>query len=212
MAVKIAARMNRMAPSGIRKVNEKALAMERAGEKVLISGAGPIGLIIGIMCRFSGAAHVVLSEIHPTRIQIARDMGFEVCDPNSDGFDAACAANTDGEGFDKIFEITSVQSSFATCVRQLKRGGTVVQVGMPPAKQTFDLDINKIIYSECNLCGVRHHTMNDMQTAVKIINSGVLNDQLAKLVSVVYPMDQSMEALERARSDKSVLRVLIDCA
>lgn len=182
----------------------------RPGENVLIGGAGPIGLIIGIMCRFSGAAHVVLSEIDQTRIGIARDMGFTVADPTGEDFDAICAAATGGEGFERVFEITSVQSSFSTCVRQLKKGGVMLQVGMPPAGKQFELDINKIIYSECDLRGVRHHTMNDMQTAAKIINSGVLNDQLAKLVSAVYPKEESMAALERARSDKSVLRVLID--
>lgn len=193
---------------GVHDVRRSGL---RAGENVLISGAGPIGLIIGIMCRFSGAAHVVFSEIHPTRIQIAQKMGFTVVNPSQEDFNSICSAVTGGEGFDKSFEIASVQSSFDTCVRQLKRGGAIVQIGMPPAGKIFDLDINKMIYSECSLYGVRHHTMNDMQTAVKLINSGILNDQLEKLVSVIYPMEQSAEALERARSDKSVLRVLIDC-
>lgn len=85
----------------------------------------------------------------------------------------------------------------------------MVQVGMPPNGKRFELDINKIIFSECELRGVRHHTMQDMQTAVKIINSGVMNDQLIKLISVVYPMDD-LTALERARTDKTVLRVLMD--
>ena len=57
---------------------------------------------------------------------------------------------------------------------------------------------------------VRHHTMSDMQAAAKIINSGVLNARLKPLVSAIYPLDRSMEAFERAKSDKSVLRVLID--
>ena len=182
----------------------------RPGENVLIGGAGPIGLVIAMMAKFSGAAHVVLTEIDPTRIGLARDLGFTVADPTGEDFDRICAQATDGEGFERVFEITSVQSSFTTCVSKLKKGGVMLQVGMPPAGKQFQLDINKIIYSECELRGVRHHTMNDMQCAAKIINSGVLNEQLSKLVSAVYPMEQSMEALERARSDKSVLRVLID--
>ena len=48
------------------------------------------------------------------------------------------------------------------------------------------------------------------QAAAKIINSGVLNARLKPLVSAIYPLDRSMEAFERAKSDKSVLRVLID--
>ncbi len=182
----------------------------RAGENVFISGAGPIGLIIGILAEFSGAAHVVLSEIDQTRIEIARRMGFVVANPAQEDFEEVCAANCDVMGFDRAFEITSVQSSFDTCVRQLKRNGTLVQVGMPPSGKLFNLDINKMIYHECDLRGVRHHTMSDMQAAAKIINSGVLNARLKPLVSAIYPLDRSMEAFERAKSDKSVLRVLID--
>ena len=182
----------------------------RHGENVLIAGAGPIGLIIGIVAKFSGVAHVVLSEIDPVRIEMATNMGFTVANPMQDDFDAVCDANTAGKGFDKVFEITAVQSSFNTCVAKLKKGGVLVQVGMPPAGKHFDLDINKIIYSECDLRGVRHHAFHDMQCAAEIIDSGVLNTQLASLVSAVYPMEESMAAFERARSDKTALRVLID--
>ena len=182
----------------------------KAGESVLIGGAGPIGLIIGIMCKFAGAAHVVLSEIDETRINMARNMGFVVVNPMAEGFEADALAASGGDGFDKAFEITSVQSSFNTCVSLLKRGGTLVQVGMPPKGKLFSVDINKFIYSECDLVGVRHHTMNDMITAAKLINSGVLNEQLRPLASAVYPLEESMAAFERAKNDKSVLRVLID--
>lgn len=182
----------------------------RTGDNVLIAGAGPIGLVIGMMAKLSGAAHVLLLEIDPTRIKIAREFGFAVADPTAADYEAVCGANCGGQGFDRIFEITAVQSSFDNCVKQLKKGGVLLQVGMPPAGATFDVDINKYIYSECDLRGVRHHTMNDMQTAVKIINSGVINDELIKMASVIYPMEQAEEALERARSDRSVLRVLID--
>ena len=157
---------------------------------------------------FRAGEDVLIREA--TRMEIARGMGFTVVDPGGEDFEAVCAENCGGMGFDRVFEITSVQSSFDTCVSRLKRGGALVQVGMPPAGKIFDLDINKIIYSECDLLGVRHHTMSDMQAAVKIIDSGVLDAQLRPLVSAIYPLDKSMEAFERARTDKSVLRVLID--
>ena len=52
--------------------------------------------------------------------------------------------------------------------------------------------------------------MSSMQTAAKLINSGVLHTQLEKLVSAIYPVEDSMSAFLRARDDKTVLRVLID--
>lgn len=160
--------------------------------------------------KFAGAAHVVLSEIDPVRIKMARELGFTVADPNGTGFDAVCRANTEGKGFDRAFEITSVQSSFTNLLRHLKKGGVIVQVGMPPKGTKFSVDLDKLIYSECEVRGVRHHTMNDMQMAAKIINSGVMNDVLQQLVSAVYPMEDCLSAFLRAGKDKTMLRVLLD--
>lgn len=182
----------------------------RLGENVLIGGAGPIGLIIGMTAKFAGASHVVLSEIDPVRIKMARDLGFTVADPNAEDFEAICATNTGGKGFDRAFEITSVQSSFTNLLRHLKKSGVIVQVGMPPKGTEFKVDLDKLIYSECEVRGVRHHTMNDMQMAVKIINSGVMNDVLRHLISAVYPMDDCRTAFLLAKEDKTMLRVLLD--
>lgn len=191
-------------------VHDLQRARLRAGDNVLIGGAGPIGLMIGMMAKFSGAANVVLLEIDPDRIRMAQEMGFTVVNSATPDFEAACIAHTENTGFDCAFEITSVQSVFCTCIKLLKKGGVMVQVGMPPRDTQFALDINKIIFSECDLLGVRHHTMQDMQTAVKIINSGVMNKQLEQLISAVYPMEQAAAALDRARTDRTALRILMD--
>ncbi|MEA4992650.1 MAG: alcohol dehydrogenase catalytic domain-containing protein [Oscillibacter sp.] len=193
---------------GVHDVRRSGL---RAGEDVFIAGAGPIGLIIGMMCKLSGAAHVVLGEMNPVRIRMAQELGFTVANTTDPAaFQAVCDGATDGEGFDKSFEITSVQPGFDLCLAALKKGGVMIQVGMPPKGTVMGVDIDKIIYSECELRGVRHHTMSSMQAAAKIINSGRMNEQLEKLVSAVYPMDRYEEALEKARTDKTMLRVLMD--
>lgn len=182
----------------------------RAGESVFISGAGPIGLMIATMAKFCGAVCVVLSEIDPIRIRLAQAMGFNVANPNSPDFAQKCQQATGDEGFDKAFEVTSVQSGFSACIHLLKKGGIAVQVGMPPTGAQLILDINKIIYNECDLRGVRHHTMQDMQTAVQLINAGVLDRQLSSFVTAVYSFEDYAEAFDRARNDKSMLRVLLN--
>lgn len=192
---------------GIHDVQRSGL---RPGGNVFIAGAGPIGLIIAIVARFSGATHIVLSEPNPIRIRIAKQMGFIALDPTKPDFQKTCQAVVLGSGFDAAFEVTSLQSGFDTCLRQIKSGGIIVQVGMPARGTSMAVDIDKIIYGETELRGVRHHTMSSMQIAAKIINSGVLDSQLEQLISVIYPFSQCMEAFERARFDKSVLRVLLD--
>lgn len=192
---------------GVHDVRRSGL---RLGETVLIGGAGPIGLIIAMTAQFAGASGVVLSEIDPVRIKMARDLGFTVANPmEPEEFDAVCSAVTEGRGFDRAFEITSVQSSFTNLLLHLKKGGVLVQVGMPPKGTQFKVDLDKLIYSECEVRGVRHHTMNDMQQAARIINSGVMNETLRHLVTAEYPLEQCMDAFMRAKNDKTMLRVLI---
>ena len=182
----------------------------QVGESVFITGAGPIGLIIGMLAKYSGATQVVFSELNPLRIAMAQEFGFTVLNPEAPDFEQACRAANGGSAFDAAFEITSVQSGFNTCLSQVKKGGVVIQVGMPPAGSQRSVDIDKIIFGETELRGVRHHTISDMQCAVNIINSGTMNSMLSRLITAVYPMADYAKALERAASDKSMLRVLMD--
>lgn len=182
----------------------------RAGEDVFIAGAGTIGVIIGMMCKLCGAAHVVLAEINPDRIRIAKELGFDVVDISAPDFTEQCIALNNGTKFDKIFEATGFQGGYDACIGLIKQGSVMVQVGMPPKGTIFNTDINTIIYNEASLLGVRHHTMTSMEGAAKIINAGSMNDLLAKMISAIYPVDDSMEAFNKASTDKSMLKVLID--
>ncbi|MDO4270776.1 MAG: alcohol dehydrogenase catalytic domain-containing protein [Eubacteriales bacterium] len=190
-------------------VHDTRRAAIRPGDDVFIAGAGTIGILIGMMCKFAGASHVVLAEINPARIQIAKDLGFDVIDISAPDFLDQCMAVVGGK-YDKLFEVTGFQGGYDACTNLLKQGSTLVQVGMPPKGTIFNTDINAIIFNEAELLGVRHHTMTSMEGAAKIINSGLMNEQLAKIVSAVYPLDQSMEAFEKAGKDKTMLKVLID--
>lgn len=181
------------------------------GESVFIAGAGTIGVLIGMMAKFVGAAHVVLAEINPDRIRIAKDLGFDVVNIADADFDAQCIAIAGGK-FDTLFECTGFQGGYDACFKLIKQGSTMVQVGMPPKNTIFSTDINTLIYNEASLLSVRHHTMTSMEMAAKIINSGLLSDQLSKVVSAVYPVAESQEAFDKAAGDKTMLKVLIDFA
>ena len=192
---------------GIHDVRRSGLS---AGENVFIAGAGPIGLIIAIVAQLSGAAHIVMSEINPIRAKILQKFGFIAADPTKPDFQNICNTSTSGNGFDVAFEVTSLQAGFDTCLHQIKPGGVIIQVGMPPKGTPWSLDIDKIIYGETELRGVRHHTMSSMQTAAEILNSGIINRQLGQLISAIYPFEQCTEAFLRASQDKAVLRILMD--
>lgn len=183
----------------------------QAGEDVFIAGAGTIGVLIGMVARLNGAAHVVLAEINADRIRIARELGFDVADIAAADFEAQCTAVTGGRKFDRVFEVTGFQSGFDTCLKMLRQGATMVQVGMP-GSGLFEsgFDVNAIIFNEANYLGVRNSTARSMEAAAKIIDDGLLDKHLRRVVSAVYPKEKAVEAFEAARKDKSMLKVLID--
>lgn len=183
----------------------------QAGEDVFIAGAGTIGVLIALVARLSGASRLVLSEIDPGRIRIARSLGLTVLDSSAADFEASCLEITNGRRFDKVFEVTGFQGGFDTCLKMLRQGSTMVQVGMPGSGM-FEggFNVNAIIYHEANYLGVRNSTARSMMAAAKIINDGLLDASLSRLVSAIYPKEQGVEAFRVAREDKSMLKVLID--
>lgn len=189
-------------------VHDVIRAGVEAGDDVFVCGAGTIGTLIAAVAKLQGG-RVLMSEFDDNRIRMAKERGFNVVDRKNPDFMDECSKFTRGELFDKVFEVTGVESGFKDCLDMFKPGATLVQVGMP-GKKFSDFDINKIIFNEINFLGVRNSRSFSMQTAVKLVNDGVLNDLLKGMVTEIYPKEKAIEAFERARTDKSALKILIN--
>lgn len=183
----------------------------QAGEDVFIAGAGVIGVLIGMVAKLTGAAKVVMAEIDQKRIELVKSLGFDVVDISADDFDEQCIAYTNGKKYDRLFEVTGFQGGLDACLKLLKQGATIVQVGMP-GNGVFSggFNVNAIIFNEANYLGVRNSTSLSMYAAAKIISDGLINQQLMEVISAVYPKERGREAFEAARYDKSLLKILID--
>lgn len=182
----------------------------QAGEDVLVSGAGTIGILIGLVARLTGAARVVVTDIDPHRLRRAAEFGLTAVDARAGDPDAAYQAAAGLTRFDKVFEVTGAQSSFDRCLAALRRGGTMVQVGMPVGGCFEHFRVNDIIFNEAAYIGVRNSSSRSMAAAVKLINDGLLDDSLRRVVSAIYPKTEALAAFEAARRDKALLKVLID--
>lgn len=180
------------------------------GDDVFIVGAGPIGLIIGLVARLYGARNIMFGEINETRIAMAEKFGFSAVNTMASDWETQCQQVVAGGKFDKIFEVTGVQGGFETGLTRLKQGGTMVQVGMP-ASGRFEggFNVNAIIFNEASYMGVRNSSAYSMSLAANIINDGCLDTALRQLISAIYPKEEAIGAFQRAKSDLSVLKVLI---
>jgi L-iditol 2-dehydrogenase len=103
------------------------------GDRVLVVGQGPIGLLSALVATFAGASKVILvgrSQRSAVRLDCARALGLEVLDEATDDADARVAELTGGRGVDLAVEAAGSEASLCTCVRCCRRGGRIAVLGV----------------------------------------------------------------------------------
>ncbi|HUX14130.1 MAG TPA: alcohol dehydrogenase catalytic domain-containing protein, partial [Spirochaetia bacterium] len=103
----------------------------RVGDAVCVIGAGPIGVLVAIVARLSGAARVILCERQAFRIEHSRSLGLEVIDSSAPDFEEQVLARTDGNGADVVFEAAGAPEAVLAAFRLCRTQGTVIQVSNP---------------------------------------------------------------------------------
>jgi len=150
-----------------------ALAFEVLGEDVLISGAGPIGLMAIPVVQHAGARYVVVSEPNAFRRELATKMGATlVVDPRER--DLADAQRELGmvEGFDVALEMSGNAVALRSAIDNMAHGGRIAQLGIPTGEIT--LDVNKIVFNQLTLRGIYGRQMYESWYQMSVlVHSGV---------------------------------------
>ncbi|MEZ0240184.1 MAG: L-threonine 3-dehydrogenase [Chloroflexota bacterium] len=130
-----------------------ALSFPILGEDVLVSGAGPIGLMATAVVRHSGARYVVVSEPIAFRRELASRMGATiVVDPRERDLASVQAELGMKEGFDVALEMSGNETALRTAISNMAHGGDVAILGLPTAD--ISLDVNHIIFNQLTLRGI----------------------------------------------------------
>jgi threonine 3-dehydrogenase len=130
-----------------------ALAFPVLGEDVLVSGAGPIGLMATAVARHAGARHVVVSEPNPFRRELATRMGASlVVDPRERPLGDVMAELDMVEGFDVVFEMSGNAQALRDALAVMAHGGGIALLGIPAADVT--LDLNQVVFKMLTLRGI----------------------------------------------------------
>jgi len=142
----------------------------RAGARVLIVGAGPIGIAAGLFARLGGAA-VTLVDTRPTRLAYARDaLDFTDVIEASAELAAALQDRTGGEMFDVVFDATGALTAMAQSLNYVAHGGTLVFVGVAPGDLVLsDPEFHK---RETSLLASRNALNEDFEQVIAAIRSG----------------------------------------
>jgi threonine 3-dehydrogenase len=130
-----------------------ALAFSVLGEDVLVSGAGPIGLMATAIARHAGARHVVVSEPNAFRRELATRMGASlVIDPRERELTDAFAELGMVEGFDVAMEMSGNPTALRNAISSMAHGGGIAILGIPT--QEIALDVNAIVFKMLTLRGI----------------------------------------------------------
>ncbi len=130
-----------------------ALCFDVVGEDVLITGAGPIGVLAAAIVRHVGARHVVVTDINPYRLGMAAAHGASrVVDVRSEQLAPVMAALGMTEGFDVGLEMSGAEAAFNQMLDSMNHGGRIAVLGIPAGPMT--LDVNDVIFKGLNIQGI----------------------------------------------------------
>jgi threonine 3-dehydrogenase len=150
-----------------------ALAFEVLGEDVLITGAGPIGLMAGAVARHAGARHIVVSEPNAFRRALSLQMGATIAiDPRER--DLADVQRELGmvEGFDVAFEMSGNAAALRSAMSNMAHGGRIAILGIPTTE--IPLDVNMIVFNQLTLRGIYGREMYETWYKMRVlIQSGL---------------------------------------
>lgn len=147
-------------------------AQLRAGQRVLVIGAGPIGLMFVALARHLGC-QVTVAGRGKKRLEIAHRLGAEVIS-NVGEQSASQTAMPPGRVFDVVIEAVGKPETWAAAVRLVRKGGTVNFFGGCPSGTTISLDTALIHYSNLTLLASFHHTPRTVRRALEFIEAGVV--------------------------------------
>jgi threonine 3-dehydrogenase len=116
-----------------------ALSFDVLGEDVLITGAGPIGIMAAAIVRHAGARHVVVTDVNPYRLELAKRMGATLAlDVRSQSLAAAQKQLSMKEGFDVGLEMSGNAAAFRELLANMCHGGKIAMLGIPEKEMAID--------------------------------------------------------------------------
>ncbi|WGM20508.1 alcohol dehydrogenase catalytic domain-containing protein [Paenarthrobacter sp. OM7] len=176
----------------------------KGGERVVVFGAGPIGILTALVARAEGAGSVLISEPSEERRLVAEELGFDTVASGADPVHTILGA-TGGDGADIVFDSAAHPSVAALLPKAVRVLGTIVLVGV--YKKPVEVDLQALTFAENTVVGVRVYTRADVERAVKLIEGGELG--LGRIPVEVFPLEETRAAFTKAMTAGAVLKVFV---
>ena len=183
-----------------------ALSFDLVGEDVLITGAGPIGIMAAAICRHAGARHVVVTDVNDYRLGLATKMGASrAVNVSVSSIDDTISSLGMTEGFDVGLEMSGNPTAFRDLLRTMRHGGKVALLGIPPGDMAIDW--NQVIFKGLVLKGIYGREMFETwYKMAAMLQSGL---DLSPILTHALPAERFQEGFDTMRSGKSG-KVILD--
>ena len=177
-----------------------ALSFDLVGEDVLITGAGPIGIMAVAIAKYAGARHVVITDINDYRLDLARKMGASVAlNVTSGSLDQTMTDLGMEEGFDVGMEMSGNPSAFRDMLRTMHHGGKIALLGIPAEEMAIDW--NQVIFKGLVLKGVYGREMFETWYKMSSMLQSGLN--VEPIITHRFPLEDYEEAFQLMESGQS---------
>lgn len=178
------------------------------GDKLVVMGAGPIGILTAIIARKSGASKIIVADIDENRLEFAKSLGFDALNSSSEDYKEYILENTDGYGADKVFECTGSEAVARDMTDICRIDGTICMTATHHGNPGVNLQA--INFKEQTILGSRVYTLREFGMAVEMAKS--LEKDLEKVVTHVVPLKESEKIFDMIK-DKSIntVKVVVDC-
>ena len=177
-----------------------ALSFDLVGEDVLITGAGPIGIMAATICRHVGARHVVITDRNPYRLELAKKMGaHRTVNIETETLQGIMPELNMVEGFDVGLEMSGVPSAFRQMLDVMNHGGKVAMLGIPPPDTAIDW--TKVIFKGLTIKGIYGREMFETWYKMIALIQGGLD--LTPMITHRFDVADYLEGFRTMGSGKS---------
>jgi threonine 3-dehydrogenase len=182
-----------------------ALSFDLVGEDVLITGAGPIGIMAAAIARYAGARHIVITDVNDYRLDLAKRMGASIALNVTNGsLDDTMRDLGMEEGFDVGMEMSGNPGAFRDLLHTMHHGGKVAILGIPP--EEMSIDWTDVIFKGLILKGIYGREMFETwYKMASMLQSGLNIDPIITHHFGIDDFQPAFELMESGQSGKVIL-------
>jgi len=175
------------------------------GDTALVIGAGPIGLLIAQAVRMAGAELVIVSDLVPERLSLAKQLGADAVVDVRDTDLVAWTKDTYGEGgITHVLDTASAPQTFQQALQIVRRGGRIINIGVP----VKPVEWNPIhLLWEIEITGMNMYTRRNFDEALDAMTRGHI--QVDPLITASYPLARIEEAYDVVLHDPKRIKVML---